>query len=97
MTKKLLSVVVLSFLLLFCSCDFDDGVRSDAVSSSRTTYHSDIYKNSETIVYVTRTGECYHRRNCSYLKSRIETTLEEAVEDGYRRCSRCSPPKLISK
>ena len=50
--------------------------------------------SGDTIVYITRTGECYHRGNCSYLKSKIETTLQKAVDGGYRACSRCNPPKL---
>lgn len=50
--------------------------------------------NGDTYVYITRTGECYHRDGCSYLKSRIEVTLQEAVDRGYRACSRCSPPRL---
>lgn len=50
--------------------------------------------NGDTLVYVTRTGECYHRDGCSYLKSRIEITLEDAVNQGYRPCSRCNPPIL---
>ena len=49
--------------------------------------------SDEIIVYVTRTGERYHRESCSYLRqSKIETTLSEAVEDGYTPCSRCHPP-----
>ncbi len=50
--------------------------------------------NGNTTVYITETGECYHRGSCSYLYSKIETTLQEAVDDGYRACSRCKPPKL---
>ena len=50
--------------------------------------------NGDTIVYRTRTGECYHRNGCSYLRSScIELTLREAVERGLRPCSRCSPPR----
>lgn len=49
--------------------------------------------SDEIIVYVTRTGEKYHRESCSYLRqSKIETTLSEAIEDGYTPCSRCHPP-----
>ena len=48
--------------------------------------------NGATIVYITRTGECYHRAKCSYLKSSIEITLEEAYIRGYRPCSKCNPP-----
>ena len=50
--------------------------------------------NGDVLVYVTNTGECYHRDGCSYLKSRIEMTLENAVSSGYYGCSRCSPPEL---
>ena len=50
--------------------------------------------NGDTIVYITRTGECYHNSGCSYLKSKIEVTLSEAVNGGYRPCSRCHPPVL---
>lgn len=51
--------------------------------------------DGDTIVYTTRTGECYHRRSCSSLsKSCYETTLAEAVADGYRPCGRCHPPTL---
>lgn len=50
--------------------------------------------NGNTTVYVTRTGSCYHRSGCSYLKSKIQTTLSAAVAEGYSACSRCDPPKL---
>lgn len=52
------------------------------------------YRNGDTVVYITRTGECYHREWCSYLRSKIETNLERAVNSGYRACSRCDPPIL---
>lgn len=42
---------------------------------------------SET-VYVTKTGECYHKEGCSYLKSKIPMILEQAQKN-YRPCSRC--------
>lgn len=48
-----------------------------------------------TLVYTTRTGECYHRYSCSCLsKSCYETTLAQAVANGYRPCGRCHPPTL---
>lgn len=50
--------------------------------------------NGDVLVYVTNTGECYHRDGCPYLKSRIEMALENAVSSGYYGCSRCSPPEL---
>ena len=51
--------------------------------------------NGSVIVYVTKTGDCYHTGNCSYLKSSREITLAEAAAAGYRRCSRCHPPIYV--
>lgn len=45
-----------------------------------------------TIVYITKTGEKYHKGNCRYLSmSKIEITLENAVKQGYEPCSVCKP------
>ena len=47
---------------------------------------------SNTYVYITRTGECYHRWGCQYLKySHIKVTKSWAKSNGYRACSRCRP------
>jgi hypothetical protein len=44
-------------------------------------------------VYVTRTGECYHRGTCSYLRrSKIPMELSDAKRR-YRPCSKCNPPR----
>ena len=52
--------------------------------------------NGDRVVYTTRTGECYHTSGCSSLRySKFNTTLKEAVTEGYRRCNNCDPPKLI--
>ena len=48
-----------------------------------------------TVVYITRTGECYHTGECRFLqKSKIEITLSDAVARGYRACKVCRPPEL---
>jgi len=52
--------------------------------------------DGDTLVYITRTGECYHRGGCSFLESRIDVSLEDAVDLGYRACSLCDPPRLTS-
>ncbi len=45
-------------------------------------------------VYVTRTGEKYHRDGCQYLrKSQIPTSLDDAIASGYTPCSKCHPPR----
>jgi len=44
------------------------------------------------IVYVTKTGECYHAGGCRYLSgSRIPIALKDA-RGAYRPCSVCDPP-----
>ncbi len=45
-------------------------------------------------VYVTKTGEKYHRGNCGYLaKSKRAMDLADAQAAGYTPCSRCKPPR----
>jgi len=42
------------------------------------------------IVYITRTGECYHRGSCSSLRhSKIPIRRAAAIRKHYRRCSKC--------
>jgi micrococcal nuclease len=44
------------------------------------------------IVYITRTGEKYHRSGCRYLsQSKILITRENAIAQGYTPCSVCKP------
>lgn len=51
---------------------------------------------SDTVVYVTPTGECYHLRNCSYIQnSSTSLYISVAVEKGYRACSRCDPDVMV--
>ncbi len=50
------------------------------------------HDTKETVVYITKTGEKYHRDGCSYLRqSKIQTTKKEAINNGYSACSRCKP------
>ena len=55
-------------------------------TSSSTT----VQNQNSAIVYVTNTGNKYHKSSCSYLKkSKIQTTLSEAQNQGYTPCSKC--------
>jgi beta-lactamase superfamily II metal-dependent hydrolase len=50
--------------------------------------------SGDTIVYITKTGEKYHRDGCrSLAKSKIEITLGHAKQRGYTPCSICKPPQ----
>ena len=51
--------------------------------------------SGDTTVYLTKTGDCYHSGGCSCLrKSKIPTTLQDAVNRGYAPCSKCNPGRL---
>lgn len=51
-------------------------------------------EKKEITVYVTATGEKYHKDGCRYLKkSKIPMSLSEAKESGYEPCSVCKPPR----
>lgn len=67
-------------------------IRSSSVSSSWSDSRRPHFDDGK--IYVTDTGECYHRSWCSSLdKSKIEISLEDAQDRGYRPCGRCHPPK----
>jgi micrococcal nuclease len=49
----------------------------------------------EAVVYKTATGKSYHRDGCGSLRrSKVETTLKDAVKAGLKPCSICKPPAL---
>lgn len=51
--------------------------------------HSD---SASDTVYITDTGEKFHRENCSSLRdSRIAVSRQDAVNRGYEPCGRCRP------
>ncbi len=48
--------------------------------------------SGDSTVYLTKTGECYHLDGCASLsRSKIPTTLQDAVNRNYRACSKCNP------
>ena len=50
--------------------------------------------NGGTTVYITEHGGRYHAISCGYLnKSCISISLEDAIIDGYTRCTVCNPPR----
>jgi hypothetical protein len=49
---------------------------------------------SQITVYVTDTGERYHRGDCQYLRySKHAVSLKEAKRQGYTPCKVCRPPR----
>ena len=54
--------------------------------------------NGDTTVYITHTGEKYHKQHCQHLRSsKVPLPLEKASSRGYDQCSICEPPKYISE
>ena len=48
---------------------------------------------ADLTVYITQTGQCYHRDGCPWLeRSRIPIALSEAAALGYAPCRTCDPP-----
>jgi hypothetical protein len=65
-------------------------IGSPSYAHTETLKTTSVEKKDYT-VYVTKTGSKYHLDGCSYLRSKIKTTKDQAVKDGYTACSRCKP------
>ena len=99
----LLLILLLLLSLFGCadsSASSGDSALSGGASFSENASLSSTWDNDVgiaplgccTIVYITDTGECYHRGDCGYLhSSRHPITKDEAIRRGYRPCSRCKP------
>jgi hypothetical protein len=49
---------------------------------------------SAITVYITRTGEKYHRRSCQHLaRSKYPVSLKDAKQRGYAPCKVCRPAR----
>lgn len=63
-------------------------------TSGSNTGTSGTAENKEVTVYVTNSGEKYHRDGCKYLgKSKIPISLNDAKNEGYSPCKVCNPPQ----
>ena len=50
-------------------------------------------RNRGAGVYITATGDCYHKANCSTVKSKKKyMDVVDAILQGYKPCSKCDPP-----
>lgn len=82
MVKKNLLAAMLVGIIILSGCSSDAPVKQVDASVS-----------DEVTVYVTDTGEKYHRADCNYLISSNPITLSRAIKFGYTPCSRCNPPR----
>ncbi len=84
-SKKLataIALIVLGILLL---------------TSSDKPFHADqlFFSESNTIVYITKSGDSYHNADCYTIKghAQISLTQENAQDSGYHPCKVCRPDK----
>lgn len=63
------------------------------ITSTESETNTAASDNQTAVVYRTKSGTKYHSDGCSYLKSKIQTTVEEAKAMGLTPCSRCNPPQ----
>lgn len=47
--------------------------------------------NKNDIVYITNTGDRYHRAGCRFLESKAPINREDAINRGYTPCKTCKP------
>lgn len=76
----------------------DSGTSSNSNSNNssvkQSTSDNSSGANDNAVVYMTKTGDCYHNGGCSSLrKSKIQTTVKDAKAAGLRPCSKCHPPE----
>lgn len=81
----------------YYSSDFvypDNSISSyETPSTSQSDISQSNEENGNKIVYITDTGEKYHRYNCGSLwNSSYAITANEAWKKGYFPCLKCMPP-----
>ena len=87
--KKIFILLCLFFVLLN-GCNKASDTVTTAVNVEK---QNDFENKQDIIVFVTYSGEKYHKENCRYLKySKIPVDLDTARKT-YDPCSICKPPK----
>ena len=80
LVKKSIAVVSIIAMMVVGAC-------TSTVSASATSGTAE--------VYLTKTGDCYHLDGCTCLRrSKIPTTLQDAVNRGFYPGSKCNPGTL---
>lgn len=90
-----LTLLLSAVLLLICiagSAGPDQPTPGASPSISAAGQSAAAQPAADTVVYITRTGACFHRAGCRYLaKSCFSIYRSQAVARGYRACSKCRP------
>lgn len=71
----------------------DKNTTTNNGSNTNVTNNAGKNDNTTTTVYITKTGEKYHRDGCSSLsRSKIAMSLKDAISKKYTPCKKCNPP-----
>ncbi|MBQ9860763.1 MAG: hypothetical protein IJO75_00725 [Clostridia bacterium] len=91
MKRSFAFVLDLILIISVVSCRYS----SETERFEEPSFTNAVIQTSVSItVYVTDTGECYHREDCGALwSSKHALPLEKAISKKYRACQRCNPPK----
>lgn len=95
--KKANAIKVFQVLALICAiavlvCGFAENAHSEnPKSEDSVSYTVTVDYSTGEYIYITKSGEKYHKENCPHIKGRqtIEMTLEEAEQLGYEPCKSC--------
>lgn len=74
---------------------YQEGLAVGYANGEADGYDSGVINQRSTkFVYVTPSGEKYHLKNCSYIKSTSsKIPLDDALKNNDSPCNRCKPPK----
>jgi len=90
--KKTFVLLILTAILLLSGCVNDTIAQGGVVvrGSSPTTPPKVVVPANEDIVYVAPNGTKYHTADCPLFgESFMPVTLEQAIQEGRKPCSRC--------
>lgn len=80
--------LIIAVLLLLCLL-VSSGISSESINPISSIGQKD---QKEETVYITNTGEKYHREGCRHLaKSKIAIKKSDAIAKGYGACKVCRP------
>jgi len=89
---KAFQVLVLICAIAVLVCGFAENVYTESPQvEDSVSYTVTVDYSTEEYVYITKSGEKYHKENCPHIKGRKTTgiTLEEAEQLGYEPCKSC--------
>lgn len=92
--KIILSLSIVLCIVVICSIIFGIVIYHKAYNKGFDD-NQPISDDGSPIVYVTPSGNKYHKKNCSHLNgNEISISLTQANKKGYIACSKCNPTSV---